>query len=79
MNAVEDRDKAEAKVTALRAALATAKEALKSAEQTIGEFVSDIEDGGSLRFSWEYVQRHRDARDYIRSAIDAAGKGEDNG
>ena len=52
-------------------ALAMAAEALERAEETIREFVSDIEDGGSIRFAKTYVDRHRSARDCARSALAA--------
>jgi hypothetical protein len=60
-----------AELAALRSAVATAKEALASAEETIREFVCEIEDGGSITFSREYTQRHREARDRARSALAA--------
>jgi hypothetical protein len=61
----------DATISRLTSALAMAAEALERAEETIREFVSDIEDGGSIRFAKTYVDRHRSARDYVRSALAA--------
>ena len=61
----------DATISRLTSALAAAAAALERAEETIREFVSDIEDGGSIRFAKTYVDRHRSARDCARSALAA--------